>query len=128
MILTKKGHQAMKPLFMPVVFILCIFFVGGCSTGTVGGKKFDMSRASEIKKGVTTKTDILAMLGEPNSKSQSSYGESWNYFYSESRASSLTAFKAAWGGRAKVDMASQNLTIMFNGDVVQDYFANESKM
>ncbi len=118
----------MKPLCKLVSVTLCAIMIGGCTTGTVGGRKFDMSRASEIRKGVTTKKDVLAIFGEPNSRNRSSQGESWNYFYSESSASSLMAFKMAWGGKGRVDMASQSLTIMFNGDVVQDYYANESKM
>lgn len=118
----------MKPFFIPVVFILCAFGVGGCATGTTSGKKFDMSMASEINKGVTTKTDILAMFGEPNSKSRSPYGESWSYSYTESSMDTFRTLASAYGiGKGKADMSSQFLSITFKGDIVQDYNTQEFK-
>ncbi len=120
----------MKTVFMSVIFILCAFLVGGCATGATSGKKFDVSKAAEIKKGVTTKTDILAMFGEPNTKSQSPYGESWSYSYTETKGLDIFGtLKYAYGiEKAKMDMSSQSLSITFKGDIVGNYSTNESKM
>lgn len=118
----------LKNFLLLVVGVIVTLSLSGCTTVLTDGKKFDMSMASGIKKGVTTKNDILAMFGEPNSKSQHEGEESWRYFYSESRADALIAYKATWGGGGKVNTASQSLSITFKGDIVQDYSTDESKM
>ena len=118
----------LKNFLLFVVGVIVTLSLSGCTMVTASGKKFDMDRASEIKKGVTTKNDVLAMFGEPFSKSQSSYGDSWSYSYSEGSIDQVAALKSVYGiGKATMGMSSQSLQITFKGDIVQDYSTQEMK-
>lgn len=100
--------------------ILCFMNVMGCATTYKTGKDFDVTKAAQIKRGVTTKAEVLTMLGEPLSKGQSSEGEKWVYEFSETSQGLFSGYQAALGGTT-VNQATKKLTIIFAGNVVKEF-------
>lgn len=92
--------------------------LSGC-TSTIGhGKKFDTANVKNIKKGVTTKGDILQMLSQPNSKTINSGKESWVYSYQKTKASYVPFFVGLVGTSAQSEGSSLNL--VFDKDVLRE--------
>ncbi|GEM_PF-4133817 len=118
--------NAVLPTLTLMVFLSAmVLSAGGCAGVITTGKNFDMRRVSEIKKGVTTKNDILTMFGKPYSKSQSTIGESWMYQYSKSSFGIFDGYKMFLGG-VNATQPYQMLAITFKGDIVQEYQTSES--
>lgn len=104
-------------------FVICLFVIvlfSGCTTNLKTGSQFDISKASEIQKGKTTKKNILSMFGSPYSKSQGGGFERWMYQYSEMKSGIFDGYKVMFGG-ATVDRSMQTMTVTFKGNIVHDY-------
>ena len=72
--------------FRLIVLVVAIFLsLAGCATSSYSvGKKFASENVSQIIKGKTTSEELLALLGEPYSKTVlSASDEKWIYMYSE---------------------------------------------
>lgn len=67
-----------KNFLWPSLLTLLLFFNYGC---TSSWKKIDENLLPEITEVDTTKSDILFMFGEPNSKGFYSGHEIWSYKY-----------------------------------------------
>lgn len=75
----------MRTIFMPVIFTLCVFLVGGCATsGTAKGKANLEKAMSQIVKGTTTREEVRGLLGEPGGVFKNSNStEMWTYSRSD---------------------------------------------
>lgn len=88
------------------------------------GQEFSVSNASQIRSGVTTKTSVQQNLGEPYRRDITADGkETWYYTYDTTTTSpGATAFipfiGPALSGSQKASSKSQEVTIVFAGDVV----------
>lgn len=76
----------MKKVFASV--LITIATLSGCATSNYSiGTDFSVEKASEIIKGETTTSQLVALLGEPYSKHVlSKTQEKWMYFYSAGSA------------------------------------------
>jgi len=105
-----------------VPMVLLIFILAaGCQNM---GSPIDAGGVAKIERGVTTKDEVLSILGEPESKSIVGGVESWGYLdMNNNLAESL--FRAATFRAPKVNQVS--VTIMFDRDVVRDVRYSESR-
>jgi outer membrane protein assembly factor BamE (lipoprotein component of BamABCDE complex) len=60
--------------------VLSIVLLGACATV---GKPFDDSQVKDLKKGVTTKLQVLEMLGLPFKEEVDNKIDTWTYFEKE---------------------------------------------
>jgi outer membrane protein assembly factor BamE (lipoprotein component of BamABCDE complex) len=104
------------------VFVMVMF--AGCATFS-SGKKFNADDVGKIRKGVTTKRDIIALFGEPASKDTTAIKETWGYSFLESNAkTNPAAYIPVIGifvtifGSTKSTTEYQNLSLEFSKDVV----------
>jgi outer membrane protein assembly factor BamE (lipoprotein component of BamABCDE complex) len=84
----------------------------GCATSTIiTGKNFDMNKADKIQKGLTTKQEVLSLLGQPFQRTLSNSVEVWTYQYTKAvgKATSLLVTTNATG-----QAYYKNLTVMFD--------------
>lgn len=103
--------------------------LAGCSS--VGNQSLknetQESVKSKIVKGKTTKGDVLASFGEPDSRSLIDGEEQWYYtmYNSQSKATSFIPVIELFAGGADTQLSS--LTIMFKGEKVDSYVFNAGK-
>lgn len=84
-----------------IVLVSAAFLVFiGCATSTIiTGKNFDMTKSEKIQKGVTTKLEVMSLLGQPFQKTVSNSIEVWTYQYTKAvgKATSLVFTTNATG-------------------------------
>lgn len=107
-----------------VIIALFIFALNGCATSSYSvGKDFSTESVSKIEKGKTTSSDLLAMFGQPFSKSVISENqEKWLYTYASGIAkaqSYVVTMKAETNGTQKT------LDILLKDGVVTNYTFTE---
>lgn len=114
--------------FMLLVMALAVC-AAGCSTVTYG-RKFDTARVTEIKKGQTTKQELVAMLGQPTGTERDQSGtERLTYSYGElkSKADPRMFIPIVglffMGGSGEQEQTTLIATLKSN--VVQDYSFSE---
>jgi len=112
-------------------FLTAVLFTTGCvaPTTATSGNKLDGTRVAQIKKGVTTRSEVIALLGQPENVTMMGEGRRMMlYLYSE-MAMSHNASNAAGNPFSfiapKADQRSgrtQMLQVILNkSDVVEDY-------
>ena len=103
--------------------------LAGCSSVGNQSLKYETQESvkSKIVKGKTTKGDVLASFGEPDSRSLIDGEEQWSYtmYNSQSKATSFIPVIGLLAGGA--DTQSSSLTIMFKGEKVDSYVFNAGK-
>ena len=81
------------------------------------GAKFTKEQVAQIEKKVTTKEDLIRILGEPNVKTvMSETGEKWVYTYTGGSASSQ-----AFTGKTTSDISTHMLDILIENGVVVNF-------
>lgn len=70
------------------IITLMILFISGCATSSFSmGRDFNSENVSRIIKGKTTSNEMVALFGEPYSKTAvSATDEKWIYMYSQSES------------------------------------------
>lgn len=122
----ETGCNSMKKIIIAGFVFLAL---AGCSS--VGNQSLknetQESVKSKIVKGKTTKGDVLASFGEPDSRSLIDGEEQWSYtmYNSQSKATSFIPVIGLLAGGA--DTQSSSLTIMFKGEKVDSYVFNAGK-
>ncbi len=88
----------------------------------------ESSVADKVKEGETTKSEIKAIFGSPDSTSFTDGGlEIWKYYYIKSRAAAST-YLTAFVGVAKQIADKKELTILFDDkDIVKRFTMSESR-
>lgn len=99
---------------------LCLgtMLVTGCATTHNIGNEFDSGAINKIKTGVSTKSDVLSLMGQPFRKNTSPDGISiWSYLLTTSTSTRtaknyIPLVGGLYGG--KYERESKDLTISFN--------------
>lgn len=112
-----------------VVAAMVAFLLAGCASS--GNKKLqketEVSMQSKIKEGVTTKAQLKSMLGSPDSVSFTDGGkEIWKYVHAKVKVSGKTFIPFYGLFHNGTNGTKKELTILFNGDVVEKYTMSES--
>lgn len=112
-----------------VVAAMVAFLLVGCASS--GNKKLqketEVSMQSKIKEGVTTKAQLKTMLGSPDSVSFTDGGkEIWKYVHAKVKVSGKTFIPFYGLFHNGTNGTKKELTILFNGDVVEKYTMSES--
>lgn len=108
-----------------LMFLVGVFSLIGCASV---GKPIDQNKISQIKEGVTTEQEVIAILGNPYMKTLSSDGEIimlYQYTKVKNRASNFIPVVNVFS--SGMDMRQQMLTILINKDgKVEKYTMNDS--
>lgn len=102
----------------------------GCAASS-GNEKLDKETATsvkaKIKEGVTTKAQVKGMLGSPDNVSQTGSGnETWVYAYAKAKVSGESYIPFYGLFHNGMSGSEKDLTIHFNGEVVEKYTLSES--
>jgi outer membrane protein assembly factor BamE (lipoprotein component of BamABCDE complex) len=116
---------------MRVAIICCLCLLTGCFS-IESGKKFDVSAAKTIRPKVTTKGQVVQLLGNPMSRYAVGGVENWTYSYFGIEAHSTPiAFIPYAGpflpGGSVSTGQNDSLTIGFKGDVVSSCVVSSTK-
>lgn len=112
-----------------MVLLVAVCFCSGCTSVTVG-EKFNTEQMANFKAGVTTKEDVLQVMGAPLDKTTNTDGtETWLYVSSETSsqitpATFLIPFYAGAKSKSKTTMYRFN----FKNGVLHDTTTGERKM
>ena len=113
----------MKRLLSLAASILLLALVAGCATAT-SGNKIEASKVDQIKKGVTTRAEVEALFGRPETISMMGDGRRMLYYhYSENSATFHNAIPIVGVFMGdKRDTRHQMLQVILSkADVVEDY-------
>lgn len=105
--------------FIVTFFCIAIFLISGCSTsGNQNLKKeTPQSLQSKIIKNKTTKTELLTMLGEPDTRTTLDSGnEQWRYFMYNNQFNASTFIPVVGLFTGGSQTQSKTLEIEFNGE------------
>lgn len=108
----------MKKVFASV--LITIATLSGCATSNYSiGTDFSVEKASEIIKGETTTSQLVALLGEPYSKHVlSKTQEKWMYFYSAGSAKAQSYIVTM---DVKTSGTQKTLDVLIEDGVVVNY-------
>ena len=101
----------------------------GCAS--IGNPKVaDFNPATQIEYGKTTKAEIIAMLGEPNSKTYGPNGEEdWGYTYVQYQVKPATFIPVVGIFAGGSDVSGRNLIFIFDKNgVLQKQGSGESQV
>jgi len=94
------------------------------------GTKVEQSAVSKIIKGKTTKSEVIALLGNPMSASLTGNGkeiDTWSYAHTQVKGSAFVPVVGVFAGGP--DMKLQTFQVILNKNkVVEDYLWNESNI
>ncbi len=106
-----------------LLILLLIVGLAGCATS---GRKIDQAAADQIEKGKTTKEQVIALIGSPESISRSSNGDT-TYIYNYTRATAkpinFVPIVGAFAGGADVQHQMYMVTFDPKG-IVKSYTSN----
>lgn len=113
----------MKKLLILAASITALVLISGCSTAT-SGNKIENDKVSQIKKGVTTRTEVEALFGKPDSVSIMGDGRRmlfYNYTETSATANAIIPYAGIFMGD-KRNMRRQTFQVILNkADIVEDY-------
>lgn len=103
-----------------LVVIASLLVLAGCAST---GRKLDEAKINQIKKGQTTREDVIKLVGSPDQMMRTASGETtftYTYFRATAKASSFIPIVGAFAGGA--DVQNQMLMVTFGPDnLVKDY-------
>lgn len=113
-----------------ISFFFAISLISGCSTS--GNQKIKNETAqslqSKIIKNKTTKTELLAQLGEPDTRTTLDNGnEQWRYFMSNNQFNAATFIPVLGLFTGGSQTQSKTLDIEFNGQTVSKWTFSSEK-
>lgn len=126
-LLTAISYKNFRTTFVNKLICVCIgiILLAGCASS---GVKVTDSQARQFKTGVSTRNQVISILGQPTSSTRSSDGTiTLQYVYAESttRASSFIPFVGLFTGGA--DVKSNIASFKFNKDgILQETNTTES--
>lgn len=93
-----------------------VLLLVSCATVRMG-REFDPEAFRSLEAGKATKADVLAMAGEPFTRTQMPDGsEVWTYMRSESRAFAVPLLFYTY---IETDTQMKSVTVLFRGDVLE---------
>lgn len=109
-----------------LIILSCLTILGCASVGT----KIDQDKVSQIKEGVTTKQEVIALLGNPYMNTLSSDSKEilmYQYAHTQTRPSTMIPVVGLFTGGA--DTSQQILQVLINKDgVVEKYTFSTSNV
>jgi outer membrane protein assembly factor BamE (lipoprotein component of BamABCDE complex) len=114
-----------KSLQKVILTLVILMPLSGCvyKSNVDYGNQFTSEQVNQIKKKVTTKSELLKILGEPAIKSViSETGEKWIYSYTGGSASSQ-----AFTMKTTSDISTHMLDILIENDVVINFAETNTK-
>jgi outer membrane protein assembly factor BamE (lipoprotein component of BamABCDE complex) len=114
-----------KSLQKAILTLVILMPLSGCvyKSNVDYGNQFTSEQVNQIKKKVTTKSELLKILGEPAIKSViSETGEKWIYSYTGGSASSQ-----AFTMKTTSDISTHMLDILIENDVVINFAETNTK-
>lgn len=108
-----------------ILLLFLVILINGCATV---GKNIDQNKVNQIKEGVTTEQEIIAILGVPYMKTLSSDGKTiMLYQYTKVKNRTSNFIPVANMFVSGMDMRQQMLTILIGKDgKVEKYTLNDS--
>lgn len=102
------------------LILVLVFCLWGCATI---GRKFDINKVELIKKGETTKHEILDSFGNPTTISTDSDGrDTFLYLHMKAKAKPWSFLPIVWIFSGGASTQSETLTVYFDKDNrVEDY-------
>jgi outer membrane protein assembly factor BamE (lipoprotein component of BamABCDE complex) len=117
--LTERRHVEDNMKFVALL-LAAVVLISGCATV---GRRIDPVAVQQLQVGHTTKEQVVALLGSPDSMTQMGTGGAmWQYAFvrATAKASSFIPVVGAFAGGT--DMQSQSLMLTFGADgVLTDY-------
>lgn len=114
--------EGMRVIRVAMVVLVSLVLVAGCTTGS--GTKVSQDSLSSIRKGVTTKQELIGMFGQPQTSMLSADGGEalmWRYMGMKTSAKSYIPIVNMFGDSG-VSTESSFLHVRVNkSGVVQDY-------
>jgi outer membrane protein assembly factor BamE (lipoprotein component of BamABCDE complex) len=103
--------------FLIVLLVACLL---GCVTS---GRKIDQAAADQIEKGKTTKEQVVALIGSPESITRSSNGDTtYTYRYVRATAKPINFIPVVGAFAGGANMQQQMYRVTFNPKgIVKDY-------
>ncbi|OXM34265.1 hypothetical protein [Salmonella enterica] len=116
--------------FMTSSFFIIVVLLSGCSTSGNQNLKNEtpQSLQSKIIKNKTTKTELIAKLGEPDTKTTLDDGnEQWRYFMYNNQFNASTFIPVVGLLTGGSQIQSKTLEIEFKGEIVSKWtFSSEN--
>lgn len=113
----------MKTLFR-LFGILALCSIVGCA---YSGREIDPKALSKIKKGKTTKSEVIALLGPPSQLMPMGYDGGVYIIYSNFKSNMANAMIPYAGAFLPTSTQSQNVQILVDGkDIVRNIVFNET--
>lgn len=102
---------------LPLV-LLAALCAAGCATS---GRQIDPNAVAKIQKGVTTRAQVIALMGEPQAVSNNGNGiEVLTYMYVHAQANGASYIPIAGAFVGGVDSHSQHVTVLLSNGVVKE--------
>ncbi|KHS77032.1 lipoprotein [Pectobacterium brasiliense] len=107
---------------------LCVALSGCASSGNKAiGSESEASVQTKITQGVTTKASVKASFGSPDSVNYTDGGkEIWKYVFAKANVDGKNFIPFYGMFHNSVHVNKKELTILFNGDIVEKYNMSES--
>ncbi|GKX40422.1 hypothetical protein SOASR014_41610 [Pectobacterium carotovorum subsp. carotovorum] len=118
----------LNKIVMVGMLSLSFLFAGCASTGNKAiGNESEASVQTKITQGVTTKASVKASFGSPDSVNYTDGGkEIWKYIFAKAKMDGKNFIPFYGMFHNSVHVNKKELTILFNGDVVEKYNMSES--
>lgn len=114
----------MKRLFMTI--FIATFLIGCATIGT----RIEQDKIEQIKEGVTTKEEVIALMGQPPIQTLTSDGETiMTYMFTKAKIRATSFIPVVGMFVSGADTEQAMFQIIINKDnVVEKYLFNKSKM
>jgi predicted small secreted protein len=109
------GSKTIECFFL----LLVLAVLAGCGTTKTTGRDFDASKIHDLKKGATTSDELIALLGQPLTKSvESANGAVWEYSWKKATSRTTTSSN---GAVIKTEGDLKTLQVLIKNGVVVNY-------
>jgi outer membrane protein assembly factor BamE (lipoprotein component of BamABCDE complex) len=115
----RAGPRGIDLRTISLWFCICLLFASGCafSRGNLGDE-FKPEDVEKIKKGATTRSEVVSVLGAPDRIVQANGHDIFHYYRYDLKSGSLLLLLVNF---SRVNIKSDDLYILFNRDgVVED--------
>lgn len=100
--------------FFAVLFCAGVLASGLVACSSTMGRKFDTAHVSDIRKGVTTKQEVIRLFGSPTSTQRIADGrELLTYYYLKGKVKGIFSYKT--------ESESQTLQVTIRDGIVSDF-------
>lgn len=112
----------MKLLQIALLSTMTIFLFG-CATV---GSKIDTNNISKLEKGVTTKSQVIALFGKPITETNHATGSTFLYIFAKTTPSPSTYIPVVNLFHSEMNTSTNSLSIDFDKDNIVTNFSNSN--